>query len=631
MNFLANVLIAERILNLALNSFIILFMAWILARLFHQKAAPVRSGIILMAIVVLLILPILNLTSPAPGIPSFKTVLHISVSDSSHLLEETSSRVSANTKNSLLTPLPSSSSMQNYVQKIWGFLNLNQSGPHLVKIINGLGIIWILGSLILLIKLSYGILSLKKFKKDLIEIRDQRILQILKTAERSFTNRPCATVFTSRKISSPLALGLFKHLIILPHNFYNKMSTNEIKGILLHELSHIYHKDQITGILQRLAAALNWWNPFIYTLNADFSRAREEISDNHVLLENDKKEYAECLINLAERTSIISRLPVLTGLASPHFPLKDRVTNILSKERIMETKLKKSTIWTIVLVSLFILGTIGGHRLTFASAEKSVIEDLNAEDTAEVRPKPDPEPAIHPESTTNSEPPTVALHLPAPQEKTEKPEKKIKPGRKIIKPKLVKKVEPVYPDEAKKDGLEGTVVLEGVTDEKGKVVKAKILKGEHLVLNKAAITAIKQWEYEPFIINGKPIPFEFTVTMRFRLDEKDETITTDEDVNAGINVDVIELPDDVELKLIKRVEPKYPKEAIKKLTGGEVLLEALIDKEGNVIDVKVIDGKHQVLNDAAIDAVKQWKYEPYKENGIPKKVRYKVTLNFKVR
>lgn len=631
MSFLQNALTAERILTLAINSFLILFLGWISARLFHQKAAPLRSGIILMVIVILLILPILNFTSLVPGIPSLTTVLPISLSDSSSAPEEITNPSSTDTINFQLAPQTSSSITQKSLQRIWHLFISNQSGSTFFKIINSLGIIWILGSLILLIKLTYGLLSLKKFKKGLVEIRDQRILQILKTAERSFTNRPCATVLASRKISSPMVLGLFKPLIILPHNFYKKMSASEIKGILLHELSHIYHKDQITGILQRFAAALNWWNPFIYSLSANFSRAREEISDNHVLLENDKKEYAECLINLAERTSLINRLPVLTGLASPHFPLKDRVTNILSKERIMETKLKKSTIWMIVLVSLFILGTIGGHRLTFALAEKTVIEDLNDEDTAEVKPKPDPEPTTEPEPTTYAEPLAVATPLPTPQEKTEKAEKQIKPGRKIIKPKLVKKVDPVFPDEAKKAGLEGAVVLEATTDEKGKVVEAKILRGEHDILNDAAIAAVKQWEYKPFIINGKPIPIEFRVTMRFSLKDKDETITTDADVKAGINVDVISLPDDVELKLTKRIEPKYPKEALKKLIGGEVVLEALIDKEGNVIDAKVIEGEHEILNNAAIDAVKQWKYEPYTENGIPKKVWYKVAVNFKVR
>ncbi len=625
MSYLENAVIAERILNLAINSFLILFLGWVLARLFRQKAAPLRSGIILTAIVILVILPVINFTPFVSGISSLTTVIPLSLSNTPSPSKEMANPSSAATLNSQLTPQFSSSITQKSIQRIFHVFDSIRSGPAFIKMINSLGIIWILGSLILLIKLTYGILSLKRFKKDLVKVRDKRILQILITAERSFTSLPRATVFASQKISTPLALGLFRPFIILPHCICEKMSTSAIKGIMLHELSHIYHRDQITGILQRFAAALHWWNPFIYTLNAAFSRAREEVSDSHVLLENDKKEYAECLINLAERTSLISRLPVLTGLASPHFPLKDRVTNILSKERIMETRLKKSTIWMIALMSLCILGTISGHRWTFASSEKTFNADFNTENVAEFKRETDPE------TTAKAESPALATPLTTSQEKSEKSDKLKRTERKIVKPKLVKKVEPVYPDEAKEAGLEGTVVVEGVTDDKGKVVKAKIIKGEHEILNEAAITAVKQWEYEPFIINSKPIPVEFTVTMRFRLDEKGDAISSDEVLNAGINVDVISLPEDVELKLIKKIEPKYPREALKKLIGGKVILEALIDKEGNVIGVKVIDSAHEVLNSAASDAVKQWKYEPYKENGIPKKVRYKVTVDFKVK
>ena len=54
MNFLENALTAERILTLALNSFVILSMGWILARLLRHKAAPLRSGITLMVITILI-------------------------------------------------------------------------------------------------------------------------------------------------------------------------------------------------------------------------------------------------------------------------------------------------------------------------------------------------------------------------------------------------------------------------------------------------------------------------------------------------------------------------------------------------------------------------------------------------
>ncbi len=87
-------------------------------------------------------------------------------------------------------------------------------------------------------------------------------------------------------------------------------------------------------------------------------------------------------------------------------------------------------------------------------------------------------------------------------------------------PKLIKKVDPVYPPEARQAGIEGTVILEATIDTQGKVIKVKVLKGENELLNKAGIEALQQWEYEPAIVDGKPLQFVITVTMRFALNGK---------------------------------------------------------------------------------------------------------------
>lgn len=80
-------------------------------------------------------------------------------------------------------------------------------------------------------------------------------------------------------------------------------------------------------------------------------------------------------------------------------------------------------------------------------------------------------------------------------------------------------------------------------------------------------------------------------------------------------------------KVIKKVVPEYPKEAKEQRIQGIVVLECQTDKDGNVRDVKVLKG-HPVLNQAAIDAVKQWKFEPYKEDGVPKPVKFTITVKF---
>ncbi|MFQ6081954.1 MAG: energy transducer TonB [Candidatus Aminicenantia bacterium] len=86
----------------------------------------------------------------------------------------------------------------------------------------------------------------------------------------------------------------------------------------------------------------------------------------------------------------------------------------------------------------------------------------------------------------------------------------------IKPPKLIKKVPPVYPEIAQKARVEGIVILEATTDIYGRVQHIKILRSIPL-LDQAAIDAVKQWIYEPMIINGRPRGVIFTVTINFIL------------------------------------------------------------------------------------------------------------------
>lgn len=91
-------------------------------------------------------------------------------------------------------------------------------------------------------------------------------------------------------------------------------------------------------------------------------------------------------------------------------------------------------------------------------------------------------------------------------------------GGKISDPKLVHRVDPTYPPEAKQAGIEGVVVLEATVSTEGAVTDTKVLRGEPSGLTEAAIEALKQWRYEPALNSaGKPISVVMTVTFRFAL------------------------------------------------------------------------------------------------------------------
>jgi periplasmic protein TonB len=80
--------------------------------------------------------------------------------------------------------------------------------------------------------------------------------------------------------------------------------------------------------------------------------------------------------------------------------------------------------------------------------------------------------------------------------------------------------------------------------------------------------------------------------------------------------------------LIKRVQPKYPPAALAVRAQGAVQIEATINKEGNVTNLKVLSGD-PVLAHAALDAVRQWRYKPYYLDGEPVEIQTQITINFK--
>jgi protein TonB len=83
----------------------------------------------------------------------------------------------------------------------------------------------------------------------------------------------------------------------------------------------------------------------------------------------------------------------------------------------------------------------------------------------------------------------------------------------------------------------------------------------------------------------------------------------------------------VEANLIHDVPPQYPAEAGRARIEGTVVLLAVIGIDGSVKDVRVENGL-PILAQAAIDAVKQWRYKPYMINGEPVEVDSRITINF---
>ena len=196
-------------------------------------------------------------------------------------------------------------------------------------------------------------------------------------------------------------------------------------------------------------------------------------------------------------------------------------------------------------------------------------------------------------------------------------------------PKLLKMVEPVYPEIAMQSKVEGVVICEATTDAAGRVVDVRILRSIPL-LDQAAIDAVKQWVYAPMKINGKPVGVVFTVTARFSLDENKKKGRV-----AAIKVEDKEFAKGAvkiegELKpprMTKEVQPVYPEKARQADVEGMVILSVRTDTSGKVENVRILRSVPE-LDQAAIDAVKQWEYEPLMIKGKAVEAVFTVTVRF---
>lgn len=94
--------------------------------------------------------------------------------------------------------------------------------------------------------------------------------------------------------------------------------------------------------------------------------------------------------------------------------------------------------------------------------------------------------------------------------------KRIRVSAQVAEANLIHDVTPQYPPEAGRERIEGTVVLLAVIGKDGTVQNVRVQSGLSM-LAQAAIEAVKQWRYRPYLLNGKPVEIDSQITITFNL------------------------------------------------------------------------------------------------------------------
>ncbi len=94
--------------------------------------------------------------------------------------------------------------------------------------------------------------------------------------------------------------------------------------------------------------------------------------------------------------------------------------------------------------------------------------------------------------------------------------KRIRISQGVTKGQLIRKVEPPYPVLARQARIQGEVLLKAIVSKSGEITELRAVSG-HPMLVPAALAAVKDWRYRPFLLNGEPVEVETEITVIFRL------------------------------------------------------------------------------------------------------------------
>ena len=403
-------------------------------------------------------------------------------------------------------------------------------------------------------------------------------------------------VYAKASLRSPLLVGIVKPRLYLPAR-WSSWSSEELRGVVAHEVAHRDNRDIWVLIFQAIAMALFCVNPLIWLLNRRLTFLRELRCDEAVLRETNltPAEYGRLLFGFVDRRPALSAL----YFNEPGTALKKRLEYVLNFK---EDNVKRSK-WQLAIPILIGLAIVPFSIREAYTQDEGGLEVMElAED--EKKPEPIPEQQLTPPASDDD---SRGVFM-------ERVEVKLK------------QLMALY-EETVKEKKEVVVNFKFMVNLDGSVSDVSILKGPE-VFHQTVIDAVSQWRFKPGRHIGKVVAMRVTLSgrgdgdsdtrdkqqIKFALDSTEHQTTPPASGDADSSK-VLEYGEvEVKPQFINGVTPVYPEKARKERIEGKVSLKLLVNVDGSVSDVSVLKGP-EIFRQAAIDAISQSRFKPAEHNG----------------
>ena len=416
----------------------------------------------------------------------------------------------------------------------------------------------------LVLKLIFDFVQLKNIEQDLefsLLTSEKDLMENLPSASKKYRN---TLIAYSQNTNIPYTYGWLSTKIVVPADL--KEQPSALAMAVQHELIHIKNRDFLLNSFLIVIKSFFWFHPLIHNLYTSREEYREVICDSEVLANKEfsQKKYASLLFELAKRDN---QQKLALSMAVNPSSLKKRI-QIMSNQNNLSMNFRSSFLITFFAASLLTL-TISCTDMSQDGITNSEVEKTQSQMT-----------------TMSSDSSPLYVINGEVWDKTESNKEKLS----RLKSKYIKSIDVLKSEKA--------------TSEYGERGKNGVLKIKVLNPDKA-FTDLKE-----------------TATQKSTKGSKSE--------EGNYYVSVEKMP-----KLVGGLGSlqkmiNYPEEARKAGAEGRVIVQFIIDKEGNVVNPSIVKGVHKSLDEEALRVVKQANFKPGKQDGKPVKVQYSLPITYQL-
>ena len=227
---------------------------------------------------------------------------------------------------------------------------------HLKKYFPAITTLWFLGVLLLSIKLIGSWIYLHRLKyrhtQNIDPYWEKRCRQI--GAKLRLTKKYLLRI--SHSVSTPLVIGFFKPVVLLPVKAITGLTEKQIEAILAHELAHVKRNDYLINILQSVMEVIFFYHPAIWMISGRIRKERENCCDDLALsVTGQTIIFAEALLNIG---ILENHNKLALALAGTNSSLKDRVHRIFTPRTLIADFRERLITLVVVLLGALSLGMV---------------------------------------------------------------------------------------------------------------------------------------------------------------------------------------------------------------------------------------------------------------------------------